>query len=139
MEAIYEDSYNPDVARGAGSIYWKSDWGSQNDNGTVNSPATIFDHEADHALAHKTDTQVYEEDREFGNDPQYGSKEERRVITGSEQKTSRANGDTRPGQVTRRNHGGKRVITNGVTSNVIDIQKTQEYEKRKKTTSTSEL
>jgi hypothetical protein len=60
------------------------------------------------------------------------------VITGSEQKTSRANGETRSGQVTRRNHNGKTVITKGVTSNVIDRQKTQEYEKRNKAVWTSE-
>ncbi len=73
------------------------------------------------------------------SDPQYETKEERRVITGSKQKTSKANGETRPGQVTRRNHGGKTVITKGVTSNVIDKQKTQVYEKRKKPTWSSEL
>ena len=104
-EATLRVAYNPDVAHGAGSIYWKSNWGSQRDNGVINSPATLFDHEADHAL---------------------------------EQKTSRANGETRSGQVTRRNHKGRTVITRGVTSNVIDRQKTQEYEKRNKAVWTSE-
>lgn len=74
-----------------------------------------------------------------GSDSQYRTKEERRVITGSEQKTSRANGETRPGQVTRRNHNGRTVITKGVTSNVIDKEKTQVYEKRKKPIWSSEL
>lgn len=32
----------------------------QKANGIVNSPATVFDHEADHALEHKTNTQEYE-------------------------------------------------------------------------------
>ena len=94
--------------------------------------------EADHALEHKTNTQEYEVNRARGSDSQYQTKEERRVITGSEQKTSRANGETRSGQVTRRNHNGKTVITKGVTSNVIDRQKTQEYEKRNKAVWTSE-
>ena len=40
---------------------------------------------------------------------------QRRVITGSEQKTARANGEINQKQVTRRNHGGKSVITEGVT------------------------
>ena len=97
MEAVYENKYSPNASRGIGCIYWKSDWGVQNDNGTVNSPATIFDHEADHALEHKTNTQKYEENRVKGSDLQYGTKEERRVITGSEQKTSRANGEIRAG------------------------------------------
>lgn len=74
-------------------------------------------------MEHKTNTQEYEVNRARGSDSQYQTKEERRVITGSEQKTSRANGETRSGQVTRRNHNGKTVITKGVTSNVIDRQK----------------
>ena len=138
MEAVYENKYSPNASRGIGCIYWKSDWGVQNDNGTVNSPATIFDHEADHALEHKTNTQKYEENRVKGSDLQYGTKEERRVITGSEQKTSRANGEIRAGQVTRRNHKGKTVITQGVTSNVIDRKKTLEYENREEHVWTSE-
>lgn len=74
-------------------------------------------------MEHKTNTQEYEVNRARGSDSQYQTKEERRVITGSEQKTSRANGETCSGQVTRRNHNGKTVITKGVTSNVIDRQK----------------
>ena len=136
-EATLRDQYSPDASHG--TIYWNSEWGSQNDNGTVRSPATIFDHEADHALEHKTNPEAYEVNRVKDSDLQYDTKEERRVITGSEQKTARANGDTRPGQVTRRNHYGRTVITKGVTSNVIDKQKTQVYEKRKKPTWTSEL
>ena len=80
----------------------------------------------------------YEENRVKGSDLQYGTKEERRVITGSEQKTSRANGEIRAGQVTRRNHKGKTVITQGVTSNVIDRKKTLEYENREEHVWTSE-
>lgn len=131
-ETVYEVTYSPNASRGVGCIYWKSDLGRQNANGTVNSPATIFDHEADHALQHKTNAAEYEVNRVRDSDPQYGTKEERRVITGSEQKTSRANGETRPGQVTRRNHEGKPVITKGVTSNKIDRLKTQEYENERK-------
>ncbi|MCS3201772.1 RHS repeat domain-containing protein [Candidatus Bacteroides intestinigallinarum] len=138
METALEVTYSPDAARGVGCIYWKSDWGSQNENGTVTSPATDFDHEAAHALEHKTNAQEYEVNRIRGNDSQYDSKEERRVITGPEQRTARANGETRPGQMTRRNHKGRTVVTKGVTSNVIDIQKTKEYEKRKKPVWTSE-
>ena len=68
MEATLRDSYNPDAAHGAGCIYWENDWGRQNDNGTVNSPATIFDHEADHALEHKTNAQQFEVNRALDND-----------------------------------------------------------------------
>lgn len=57
---------------------------------------------------------------------------QRRVITGSEQKTVRANGEINQKQVTRRNHGGKSVITEGVTSNKINEVKTKEYENNRK-------
>lgn len=33
------------------TIYWNPETGTQNENGTVTSPATDFDHEADHANA----------------------------------------------------------------------------------------
>ena len=67
METPLEVTYNPYAARGAGCIYWKSDWGLQNENGTVTSPATDFDHEAAHALEHKTNAQEYEVNRVRGN------------------------------------------------------------------------
>lgn len=41
-------------------------------------------------------------------------------------------GVSRSGQVARRNHEGKTVITKGVTSNKIDRLKTQEYENERK-------
>lgn len=41
-EATLRVVYSPDVAHGAGSIYWKVNWGSQRDNGVINSPATLF-------------------------------------------------------------------------------------------------
>ena len=65
-------------------------------------------------------------------DAQYDTKEERRVITGSEQKTANANGEIKGNLPTRRNHKGRDVITTGVTSSVIDPTKTQAYEKRQK-------
>ena len=49
-----------------------------------------------------------------------------------QQKTARANGEINQKQVTRRNHGGKSVITEGVTSNKINEVKTKEYENNRK-------
>lgn len=65
-------------------------------------------------------------------DNQYDTKEEHRVITGSEQTTARANGETKGNLPTRKNHRGRHVITTGVTSSVIDPTKTKAYEKRQK-------
>jgi hypothetical protein len=63
-------------------------------------------------------------------DAQYSSMEERRVITGSEQKTARANNQIQEGQVTRLSHSGHAVITKGVTSNIVDKSATHRFYKR---------
>lgn len=47
-------------------------------------------------------------------------------------KTAKANGEIGSGQVTRRNHGGKAVATEGVTSTKIDKERTIELRKREK-------
>lgn len=105
--------------------------GLQSDNNVVVSPATGFDHEADHAVNQKLYPDEYKKNTGTA-DSAYQDKEERRVITGSEQKTARANGEINQKQVTRRNHGGKSVITEGVTSNKINEVKTKEYENNRK-------
>ena len=102
------------------TIYWSPELGTKNENGTVTSPATDFDHEADHANATIDGTRGSSQNRE-----------ELRVINGSEQKMAKANGDINPNQVTRTNHKGSIVVTTGVMSNEIDQQKTKEYEKRR--------
>lgn len=61
-----------------------------------------------------------------------GTAEEKRVITGSEQKTARANGEIKKNQKTRTNHNGTTVIVNGVTSTVINKDRTNEYNNQKK-------
>ncbi len=60
---------------------------------------------------------------------QYGTNEEERVITGSEQKTAKANGEISEGQVTRTNHGGHAVVTDGVTSNKVNNKATSDFYK----------
>ena len=91
------------------TIYWSPELGTKNENGTVTSPATDFDHEADHANATIDGTRG-----------SCQNMEELRVINGSEQKMAKANGDINPNQVTRTNHKGSIVVTTGVMSNEID-------------------
>jgi hypothetical protein len=128
METQFYSKYEQYNAEG--TIQWNPYMGAQTDDGIVMSPATVFDHEADHAVDAKTNPKEHEKNRDTP-DKQYENKEEKRVISGSEQKTARANGDTKKGQVTRKNHSGKHVITTGVTSNKVDTQKTKEYEKNR--------
>lgn len=59
----------------------------------------------------QADNKTYWEGK--ATDQQYYTKEERRVIEGSEQLTARANGEVPKGKVTRRDHGGERVVVSG--------------------------
>lgn len=51
---------------------------------------------------------------------------------GSEQKTAKANGEIKSGQVTRMDHFGVTVIVNGVTSTIINQQKTKLFNEQYK-------
>jgi len=113
-----------------GTIYWNPELGSEYENGTVVSPATVLDHELDHGVQRATNRKQFESDRTPKSDKQYGTKEEKRVITGSEQKTARANKESKDGKVTRTNHKGKPVITKGVTSTKVNNERTQTYRRK---------
>ena len=112
-----------------GVVYWNPELGTKSDNGVVRSPASVLDHEIDHGVQSQTNPEQYEKDSEAKSDSQYDTKEERRVVTGSEQKTARANGEIGEGEVTRTNHQGTPVVTKGVTSTKINAKKTNEYNK----------
>ena len=98
-------------------------------NGFVISPATGLAHEADHANHFLDSPQVHRRMTDQ-YDPVYGNAEERRVITGSEQQSARANGEISGQKVTRKNHGGKSVIVKGVTSTEIDEKATSDFQKK---------
>ena len=63
-------------------------------------------------------------------DNNYDNKEEKRVITGTEQRTARANGEISANSITRNNHDGLPVITNSPTSNKVNPAKTVQFNKR---------
>ena len=69
-------------------------------SGGKQSAATRLEHEFDHAV-HWYDNKFEHIQYRKANDSQYETKEERRVITGSETKTAKANGES-----TRTNHEG---------------------------------
>lgn len=56
----------------------------------------------------------------------YYSPEEKRVITGSEQKTAKALGEIKDDEVTRRDHFGQHIIMESATSN-NPLEKEQEF------------
>ncbi len=107
-------------------VTWNPSIGLETSNGTILSPATILEHEADHALGFaKNPTKQKSLFQAF--DKKYDNKEEKRVIIGTEQKTARANGEIFGQSVTRENHKGLPVITNSPTSTKINNTKTYNY------------
>jgi hypothetical protein len=99
-----------------GVIEFNPTLGTETDNGTIMSPASILDHELDHSLAIAKDRGAYEKRKANLRDDGYTNDEEYRVITGSEQETAKANGETIDGKPTRENHKGKSVRVENETS-----------------------
>jgi hypothetical protein len=107
-------------------VDWNPNAGLETTNGNILSPATILEHESDHALKFAAMPNTYDLDlNKF--DPKFENKEEKRAIQGKEQITARANGEITSGSVSRDNHGGQRVYTPSPTSNKVDKQKTYNY------------
>ena len=75
------------------------------ENGIILSPATNLDHEADHQLRRVNNKAQYVKGRKTP-DKSYDNKEEKRVITGRQQKVAHALGEIKPGQVTRKKSPG---------------------------------
>jgi RHS repeat-associated protein len=85
------------------TIYWNPNQGIVTTNGTKLSPATLLEHEADHAtdnINHPADNA----NRGLVFAMNYHNAEEARVIQGSEQRTALGMGEIKPGQVTRTDH-----------------------------------
>ena len=132
-ERIGEDNQFLTENGGLPFTIWNPYEGTETDLGSFLSPASILAHEADHALSAMTDAKAHSL-RKDTTDSLYENAEEKRVITGTEQKTALANGEIQRGYVTRRNHEGETVYTEGVTSNIIDQAATayyRQYRRRK--------
>jgi RHS repeat-associated protein len=117
-------------------ISWNPTAGMKVENGNIISPATALDHEGAHQLQRIKNKTQYDKDRKTP-DNNYTNKEERRVITGREQKVALALGEIKKGQVTRTNHAWRQMVnTYGPTSNKrtnSDMQKeNDEIERIKK-------
>lgn len=123
-------TYNPKTR----TITWDSNMGAITSNGEIMSPSAVLNHEADHANQHDQNSDQYNKDRKTKDD-QYGNKEEKRVIEGSEQETAQKTGETEPGRVTRKDHEGTPYETTGPTSTtgkneIIIIAPKEEKKKR---------
>ena len=85
-------------------VLWNSRLGNKIDGG-FQSPATGLEHEMDHAYDDAKKPDEHNE-RVKKTDSQFNNAEERRVITGSERKTAKANGEA-----VRYNHKGTNYVT----------------------------
>jgi hypothetical protein len=101
--------------------------------GDVLSPATMLEHEADHAFSKIVDGSAQYRRTQDG-DSNFTNAEEKRVITGNETKTARANGEiSKNKKYSRYHHGGnsiKRVHTESPISTKVNKAKTIELRKR---------
>ena len=97
------------------TIFWNPTSGLFTNEGHELSPTTILNHEIDHALQHDRAPQQMQQDAKEKDD-NYGNMEEKRVITGSEQKTAQRLGEITDKEVTRKDHGGMIYTTTNSTT-----------------------
>ena len=113
-------------------IKWDPNLGVTTNEGQTMSPTAVLNHEIDHANQFDKKPDEYKKDRVRGTDAQYDSKEERRVITGSEQETAKKLGEIKEGEVTRKDHAGTAFPTKGPTSTEGKYEIIVKPEKEKK-------
>lgn len=97
------------------TINWNPTMGVITDEGVVMSPATVLNHEADHALQELVNPEQKVVDKQTMVEG-FPNAEEKRVITGSEQTTARKHGEIKEGEVTRKDYNGQMYETESPTS-----------------------
>jgi RHS repeat-associated protein len=139
MINIMATDINSHHDRFSGTVYWNPEAGSLTDENVVLSPATVLDHELDHGYQAQKNPSQYAQDENTNRTDGYTNNEEYRVITGSEQKTARANGEIKENQVTRGNHNGRTVATSSPTSTKVNRARTIELRKRMNSNKTFDI
>jgi RHS repeat-associated protein len=114
--ALDEGSKGAGFSQSKGKISWNPTTGVKFEDGVKVSPASVLNHEVDHALDAVVNPKEHTENSKKGSDSQYDTKEERRVITGSEQETAKNLGEIKDGQVTRTDHKGTAYETTSPTT-----------------------
>jgi RHS repeat-associated protein len=124
ISSIHKDKGTIYIAEGNGksyfdrktnTIYWDPGLGVLTTNGTIISPATVLNHEADHANQKLKNPEQLAKDVNT-KDSQYKNAEEKRVITGSEQETAKKHGEIKENEETRTDHKGTMYETKTSTS-----------------------
>lgn len=112
-EGLYEGRFFHEANgdNDANTILWDSRMTITTTNDVELSPETILMHEVDHALRWDSDPEGYVKDLKPDGKNPYDNKEEERVIKGSEQEVARKLGEIKEGEVTREDHGAKKITT----------------------------
>ncbi len=98
------------------TVYWNPTRAYLTNTGYELSPAEVLSHESDHAQQSANNPEQLNKDRNTP-DKQYSNKEEKRVITGSEQNVAKKLGKLKPGEKTREDHKAAYIYeTTGPTS-----------------------
>jgi len=122
---------------GKNTINWAPRQMLLTNNGISLSPTTILNHEADHANQNDKNPEQQKNDH-LQEVPNYGNKEEERVVTGSEQETAKKMGEIKDGEVTRTDHGGTLYKTDSPTSTeminipTVSVKKEEKNDPEKK-------
>ena len=98
------------------TIHWDPYGGIQTKLGKKLSPTTVLNHELDHASQHDKSPEQFKKDANT-KDSQYTNKEEKRVITTSEQETAKKLGEIGEMDVTRNDHKGSPYVTKSPITN----------------------
>jgi len=98
----------------AGKVQWNP-FTAHEYGDIILSPATALEHEMAHAVSFSNDPASHK-NRQDTYDSQYGSDEEKRVITGAERETAIKNGEMKPGQVRKPHETGESIRVNDPTS-----------------------
>lgn len=126
-EEIYDLTEQTEAAGGSSFYYpdgravvnWDPLTGIQVENGDILSPATNLEHEFSHAVSYTTNTAEHLQ-RKKQHLQGYKNAEERRVITGAETDTARANGEISANKSqSRYSHRGTFVPVESPTSNKV--------------------
>ena len=106
-----EDASSGDVPNRMYVVRWNPYAGLETTDGGTQSPATVLEHEMAHAYQYENHTEQYRADKRQII-VSYRNQEERRVITGPERKTAKANNEG-----IRNNHRGRSIVTETPISN----------------------
>lgn len=103
-------------------IAWDDNYGVKTKNGDVLSPATVLEHELDHAY-HSQNSPKEHKALKNTPDKDYTNLEEKRVITGNETYTARKKGEISPTKSqSRYSHGGNTWVKVKISTSTVPIK-----------------